>query len=414
MNSGKRLAVTLFVLVKFFPVPFILPQNPTQAKRTEETKLALHDGWTLQAPPKVEAKGEVISTPEFSTKGWHAVSVPTTVVAALVKDKTLPDPLFGMNLRDFPGVNYPVGANFSNIEMAPDSPYAVSWWYRKPFSVPASYKGKTVWLKFNGINHRANIFLNGKQIAKSDDVAGAWRTYELNVTDTAKPGAENVLAVQIFSPTEHDLAITFVDWNPAPPDKNMGVWREVYLSTSGPVALRYPTVISKLNPPANDSAQLTVTAQVKNSTNQPAKGKLKGQIEAIKFEQDVELAPNEVKDITFTPDKFQQLVFASPRLWWPTHMGKPNLYPLTMEFEVHGAVSDQSATEFGIREITSDFNSVGGRAFHINGKNILIRGGGWTPDLMMRENWQRLQDEIRYVRDMGLNTIRLEGKLETQ
>jgi len=128
MNSGKRLAVTLFVLVQFFPVSFLLAQNPTQAKRTEETKLVLHDGWTLQTSAKVEAKGEVISTPQFSTKGWHVVSVPTTVVAALVKDKTLPDPLFGMNLRDFPGVNYPIGANFSNIEMAPDSPYAVSWW----------------------------------------------------------------------------------------------------------------------------------------------------------------------------------------------------------------------------------------------------------------------------------------------
>ena len=70
--------------------------------------------------------------------------------------------------------------------------------------------------------------------------------------------------------------------------------------------------------------------------------------------------------------------------------------------------------EFGIREITSDLNSVGGRAFHINGKNILIRGGGWTPDMMLRENSQRLHDEFRYVKDMGLNTVRLEGKLETQ
>src|SRR5262249_56239706 len=49
-----------------------------------------------------------------------------------------------------------------------------------------------------------------------------------------------------------------------------------------------------------------------------------------------------------------------------------------------------------------------------NGKKILMRGGGWSPDMMLRENSQRLQDEFRYVRDMGLNTIRLEGKLETE
>ena len=422
MKPGKPLSFTVFLLAQFILSSFLAAQQKTPAAAAEkgvaEPKFTLREGWALQTSAKVEAKGEVISTPAFAPKGWHTATIPSTVVAALVKDKSVADPFPGMNLRSFPGVNYPVGANFSNIAMASDSPYAVSWWYRKTFSLPASYKGKTIWLKFNGINYRANIFLNGKQTAKSDDVAGAWRTYEFNITAAAKTGAENVLAVQAFAPTDHDLAITFVDWNPAPPDKNMGLWREVYVTTSGPVALRYPTVVSKLNPPANDSAQLTVTAQVKNGTNEPVKGKLMGRIDEMTagaaFEQDVELAPNESKDVTFTPDKFSQLVFTSPRLWWPAQMGKPNLYKLIMKFEVNSAISDQSNTEFGIREITSDLNSVGGRAFHINGKNILIRGGGWTPDMMLRENSERLQDEFRYVRDMGLNTVRLEGKLETE
>ena len=195
----------------------------------------------------------------------------------------------------------------------------------------------------------------------------------------------------------------------------MGLWREVYLTTSGPVALRYPTVVSKLNPPANDSAQLTVTAQLKNGTDQPVKGTLKGQIDAVTLRAGSRTRrPTKSKDVTFTPDKFSQLVFSNPRLWWPAQMGKPNLYPLTMEFEADGNVSDHSHTEFGIREITSEVNATGGRAFHINGKNILIRGGGWTPDMMLRETSQRLHDEFRYVKDMGLNTVRLEGKLETQ
>ena len=415
MNFQRQGVISFIaILAQFVLVSSVLAQDKPEARGAGESKLALRDGWRLQTSSKVGAKGEVISTPQFSPQGWHEATVPTTVVAALVKDKTLPDPFFGMNLRNFAGVTYPIGGNFSNVAMAPDSPYAVSWWYRKQFEVPASYKSKAVWLKFDGINYRANIWLNGKQIANSDTVAGAWRTYEFNVSAEARPGAENVLAVQAFSPTENDLAITFVDWNPAPPDKNMGLWRDVYLTTTGPVALRYPTVVSKLNPPVNDRAQLTVTAQVKNGTGQPVKGTLKGQIEDVKFEQEVELAPNEAKDVTFTPDHFAQLFFAKPRLWWPAQMGTPNLHPLTMEFEVGGVVSDQSHTEFGIREIKSDLNSVGGRAFHINGKNILIRGGGWTPDMMMRESSQRLRDEMRYVRDMGLNTVRLEGKLETQ
>jgi exo-1,4-beta-D-glucosaminidase len=431
-----RLAKRLFVSVLFFLLCHLFFNSTVNAQQSTtgapagkaagENKVMLREGWELQTSAKVEAKGEVISTPAFAAKGWHTATVPSTVVAALVKDKTFADPFPGMNLRSYPGMNYPIGANFSNIAMASDSPFAVAWWYRKAFTIPATYKGKTIWLKFNGINYRANIFLNGKQIAKSEDVAGAWRTYEFNITESAKAGAENVLAVQAWAPTDHDLAITFVDWNPAPPDKNMGLWREVYVTTSGPVALRYTTVVSKLNPPANDSAQLTVTAQVKNGTSSAIHGKLWGTIhrgphnaparleEPLVFEQDVELAPNETKDITFAPEKFSQLVVSNPHLWWPAQMGTPSLYSLDMAFKVNGAISDKSDSEFGIREITSDFNSVGGRAFHINGKNILIRGGGWTPDMMLRENSERLHDEFRYVEDMGLNTVRLEGKLESE
>ena len=384
-----------------------------QAKLAQSSsKLRLADGWMLQSSSKVDQSGETLSKAGFQPKGWYPVSVPTTVVSALVKHKILPDPMFGMNLRQFPGVSYPIGANFSNLPMPPDSPYLVSWWYRKTFTLPADYKGKTVWLNFRGINYRANIWMNGKQIAKSDDVAGAWRTYEFNVTGIAKPDLENVLAVQVFAPTEKDLAITFVDWNPAPPDKNMGLWREVFLTVSGPVGLRYPTVISHVD--ATGNAQLTVTALLKNASKEAIHGTLRGAIDQIEFAQDVELGAGENKDITFDPGKFPQLNLPHPRLWWPVHMGKPELYSLKMEFVVSGRISDHSETHFGIREVTSELNADQRRVFAINGKKILIRGGGWTPDMLLRESSQRLADEFRYVLDMGLNTIRLEGKLETE
>jgi len=358
----------------------------------------------------VDKGGEVISTAKFQPTGWYTVSVPTTVVAALVKQKIYPDPTFGMNLRSIPGTTYPIGANFSNIPMQQDSPFIIPWWYRKAFVLPAGYKGKTIWLDFGGINYRANIWLNGKQIAKSDDVAGAWRTYEFNVTEAAIPGKQNVLAVQAFSPTDKDLAITFVDWYPAPPDKNMGLFREVEIRTTGPVAVRYPAVVSRVD--SDQKAHLTVTALLKNGTNQPVKGVFKGRIEKTEFSQEVELAPNEQRDVTFDPAQVAQLNADHPRLWWPAQMGKPELYVLNMEFETNGKVSDKTETKFGIREITSELNQSGKRVFSVNGKKILIRGGGWSPDMMLRPNSQRLRDEFRYVQDMGLNTIRLEGKFE--
>ena len=400
----------LFWIALLLLVPLAFAQHaPVPASSPAASRLALAQGWTLQSSSKVEQTGEVLSKPGFQPKGWHEVSVPTTVVAALVKHKLLPDPFFGMNLRQFPGMGYPIGDNFSGLPMPPDSPYAASWWYRKTFALPASDRGKTIWLNFRGINYRANIWLNGKQIAKSEDVAGAWRTYEFNVTDVAKAGAENALAVQVYAPTENDLAITYVDWNPAPPDKNMGLWREVYVATSGPVAVRYPTVVSHVD--AASDAQLLVTAQLKNGTQKSVKGTLKGAIEKVELSQDVELAPGESKDVVFDSTAYPELHFHQPRLWWPVQMGSPELYPLRLRFEVDGKTSDRTETQFGIREVTSELNQDRRRVFSINGRKVLIRGGGWTPDMLLREDSQRLHDEFRYVRDMGLNTIRLEGKL---
>src|SRR6516165_8908174 len=253
MKTGHLFAVAFLLSAGFAAAQ---SASPGSSVKPGGAKLALSDGWSLQSSSKVEQPGGVLSKSGYQPRNWYPVSVPTTVVAALVKQKVLPDPLFGMNLRQMPGVTYPVGANFSNLPMDPDSPYAASWWYRKAFTLPAGDKGQTLWLNFRGINYRANIWLNGKQIAKSDDVAGAWRTYEFNVTEAAKVGSENVLAVQVMPPSDTDLAITFVDWNPAPPDKNMGLWREVYIATSGPVAVRYPAVIAHLGPPGDGRAEL--------------------------------------------------------------------------------------------------------------------------------------------------------------
>src|SRR5438876_7079432 len=276
MNKSSLLCA---LLLSFSFSGLIFSQEPKSSHPRMESTLSLREGWSLQSSSKVDEKGETLSSPGFQPKNWYTVTVPTTVVAALVEHKVYPDPFFGTNLRTFPGVTYPIGTNFSNVPMQQDSPFIIPWWYRKEFVLPATLKGKSIWLNFGGINYRANIWLNGKQIGKSDDVAGAWRTYEFNITDAAMPGKPNVLAVQVFSPTDTDLAITFVDWNPAPPDKNMGLFRNVDISTSGPVALRHPAVTSTVESPANDKAHLTVTALLKNAASHPVKGTLKGRIE---------------------------------------------------------------------------------------------------------------------------------------
>jgi len=372
----------------------------------------LHSGWRLQSSCQIHADGAQISTPGFATTGWHSTTVPSTVVAALVADGTYPDPDYGMNLRKIPGTTYPIGKIFANLPTPADSPFACSWWYRTDFSLPKNFLGRTAWLHFKGINYRANIWINGRKFADSTDVAGAYRIYDFDVTRFLKLGAVNAIAVETFAPTEKDLAMNWVDWNPAPPDKDMGLWGDVFLTTSGPVAVDYPEVVTHFQDASLREADLTVVAQVRNASNAAVITTVQGAIGNVHFVQNAVLQAGEARDVTFTPEEFPQLRVKNPKVWWPYGLGLQNLETLALEVRVRGAISDTKQIRFGIREITSEMNSENHLLFRINGKKIHIRGGGWAPDMLMRQSRRKLEAQFDYVREMGLNTIRLEGKLE--
>jgi exo-1,4-beta-D-glucosaminidase len=380
---------------------------------TFASEIALHDGWNLQSACKITATGEAISTTAFHPEGWIAASVPSTVVAAQVAAGEIKDPYFGVNLRKIPGETYPIGQNFSNLPMDENSPYHCGWWYRKAFHVPAADRGKIFWLRFGGINNRADVWVNGKKIADQSQVAGAYRTYEFNATDNVKSG-ENVVAVEVFAPTETDLGINWVDWNPAPPDKDMGLWGPVSLATSGPVAVRSPMVATHFPDSSLKEADLTIYAELHNATGNAVHGKVTATLANLRVKQEVDLAPHEDKTVTFSPEQFSQLRVHDPELWWPWQMGQPHLETLSVGVTANGRLSDEQSARVGIREITSELTDKGYRLFRVNGNPILIRGGGWSQDMLLRQDPARLRDQFRLVRDMRLNTIRLEGKLDTE
>jgi exo-1,4-beta-D-glucosaminidase len=380
-----------------------------------QTQIPLHQGWQLQSSQQAPDSGDVISKSSYVPKGWIATTVPSTVVAAqnaAGEFKRYGDIFVGMNLRKLPGMAYDIGQQFAHMPIPADSPYSVPWWYRTEFASPAP--ARHVALHFDGINNRANIWLNGKKIAGANDVAGAYRTYEFDITPDLVKTGKNVLAVQVFAQTQNDLGINWVDWNPTPPDKDMGLWEKVYLTTSGPVEVRYPAVTTHLPEEDKSPAELAILAQLKNVSEQSVSGTFSAHLKelGLEIEQPVTLAAGETRSITLGPRQFPQLTAKNPQLWWPAQMGKPYLYHLTTSFVIGNTISDSTSTRVGLREITSEMTGKGARLYRVNGKPILIRGGGWSPDMLLRHDSARLRNEFEYVRDMNLNTIRLEGKME--
>ncbi len=333
------------------------------------------------------------------------------MVAALIADGTYPDPYLGMNLKSLPGMDYSPASFFADQAMPTDSPFRCSWWFRTEFRMPVQAGRSTTWLHFDGINYRANVWLNGEKIADAHDVAGMMRVFEFNASKYLTAAKLNALAIEVFAPEKNDLAMTWVDWNPTPPDKDMGLWKDVYLSLTGEVSVRHPFVASKLDADYKTAA-LTITADLHNAAPHPSASVVRVEIEGIRISQKIELAASESRTIVFAPEHYPELRLTHPRLWWPYQMGAPEMYTARMRVGIGGQVSDSATVHFGIREVTSELTGKGHRLFRVNGRNVLIRGAAWAPDMLLRWSPDRAAAAMNYVRGMNLNAIRLEGRME--
>jgi exo-1,4-beta-D-glucosaminidase len=359
----------------------------------EPATTPLRDGWSLQTSVKATAGGAAISQPGFATSGWYPAQVPSTVMGALVKAGVYKDPFYAKNMASIP-----------------EAPFKTSWWYRVQWNDKAARPGESVRLVFEGINYRADVWVNGKKVADRAKLAGVWRVQEIDISREVRDGV-NALAVEVSPPKPGDYTIGFVDWNPVPPDKNMGLYRGVQVRRAGAVSIEEPFVQTKVDTKTLKEASLTISAVVANRTDKPVAGKLLGEIGKIKFQASYALAPTEKKTITVTPAEAAALKIKNPKLWWPVNLGNPELHTLklTARNDEEKAPSDVRSVEFGIREVATYLSPEGYRGYTVNGQKVLIRGGGWVDEIFLREDDRNLEAQLDYVRHMNFNTVRLEG-----
>jgi exo-1,4-beta-D-glucosaminidase len=357
---------------------------------TENTGLVtLSDNWQIQSSAKAGMDGKTISGTGLSVKEWYNAKVPSTVMGVLTENGLYQDLLTGTNYKD-----------------ADRTPFDTSWWYRTTFSL-SGLKNKQVGLLFDGISYRANIWLNGKQIATKEEVYGTFRRFSFDITDLVKE--ENTLAVEVFRAQTGEPNMGFVDWNPRPLDENMGIFREVFVKITGDVDLKNTRVRSNLNTGSLQEALLTIETEVSNLSEKAVKGELKGEIENIRFSIPISLEPNEKKIVSVGPDDVKELKIKNPRIWWSWDLGTPELYHLNLKFVTGNQILSEDEVTFGIRKIETYFTEAGHRGYMLNGKKVLIKGAGWTDDIFLRDTPESNEMQVRYVKDMNLNTIRFEN-----
>lgn len=362
------------------------------APQPQNDDIQLKDGWFIQSSAMIGMEGKELSSEgtDFGTD-WYKASVPSTVMGALTSENGLYADAF-------------TGRNYAEIDR---TQFDTAWWYRTSFEVPQLKDGQRAELAFDGLSYRADVWLNGVQIASADEFFGPFRQFAFDVTDVL--AERNNLAVRVQRWQKGEFNIGFVDWNPRPADESMGIFRPVWLRYSNEVSLKDPAVRAKVDTVGYDEAWLTVEATLCNATDKPVSGTLEGKFENGTFEYPVELAAHETRTIKVTSDDARKLRIRNPRLWWCHNLGNPEMYSMELSFVSDGKVSDRQTVDFGIRHLDDYFNEDGYRGFILNGKKVLIKGAGWTDDIFLRNPDERNRLEVAYVKDMNMNTIRFEN-----
>jgi hypothetical protein len=360
--------------------------------------------WRLQRNSQVAGDGAAVSKLGFKEIDWVPATVPATVLSSYWNIEAIPDPNFG-----------------SNQLMISDSFFYSDFWYRTEFYMPASLSGKKVWLNFDGINWKAEVYLNGQKLGQVD---GAFTRGRFDVTDRIRLKENNALAVRIIknatpgsmkqktletaglnggalgadNPTYH--ASIGWDWIPTVRGRNIGIWNDVYLTSSGPVTIENPLVETTLPLPDTTRANVKLETSLNNSSAQAVSGILRGRFGDIAFEQPVAIEPASAKTVVWEKE------IANPKLWWPAGYGDQNLYNVELKFETGGKISDAKSFRTGVRQFT--YSEEGGALkIWINGRRFVGRGGNWGfPESNLRYRGREYDIAVGYHKDMNFTMIR--------
>jgi hypothetical protein len=380
---------------------------------TEEGNYYLDGGWKLQNNNFIKVEGETLASDAYEAENWLNAIVPGTVLKTYTANDAVPDITYGNNQLHIS--EYLTRSKF---------------WYRKEFTLPEELKSKDkVWLNFNGVNCLADVYFNGQFVKQ---IERCFLRHRLEVGDIINRAGTNTLAVLVYpmanpgdvtvqdlesvdpnggklgmdNPTFH-FSVGW-DWVPTVPGRNIGIWNDVYLRSSGDVTIKDPWVQSDLPLPDTSRANLTIETELINHSRGSVTGTLRGTIGSLQVEKEVRLQGNEKRTLQFKPSEYNQLQIENPRLWWPNGYGQPHLYELDLEFLTNGQeISDRKTTQFGIRELSYRAPDGNNLQILVNGEEVMLRGGNWgSNDIHVSADKESYKTKVKLHAAMNFNVIR--------
>ena len=388
MLKSLRMRLSLTVLVSLFFLSFF----PVSAQALRET-ICFNPDWrfTKSDPPGAELPG-------FDDSRWETVSTPHSFNDTdTFDDWALP------NLQ------------------GEGSQWGGRTWYRKHFTAPENWRGKTVIIEFEAVRQVAEVYLNGRRIGKN---SSGFVPFAFDLTPFLEIGRPNVLAVMCDNSfavskklkkknepsvlDEARLPWNNPQWHPA----HGGIYRNVWLHVLDPIHLTLP-IFSDLGTTGTyvygtdvtaDSANIGIESEVTNATARDAVVKLTAEVvdrggrTVLQLNNTGNLAAGEKKVVKLSGP------LAHPQRWEPAY---PYLYSVKLTLEADGKIVDRTAVPLGLRSVKFDVAT----GFSINGHLLKLHGWGqkptseWAGLASAYPDWMHYYT-VRLMQEAGGNFIR--------
>lgn len=270
--------------------------------------------------------------------------------------------------------------------------------YERTLHIRPEWKGKRLFLRFDGVNNVADVFLNGKNIGEH---CGGYSAFIFEITDKVNYGADNRLWVRVNNAEQFDVLPLVGDFN-----FYGGIYRDVTLLVTEPACISpldhaSPGVYLTQKSVSHQEAQ--VDARILLSSK-----KVNGEATVRLSVKDGNRVVAESKKTVVLSDGNSEVnlpvVVKQPHLW--NGRQDPFCYQAEVTLEQNGRVIDRVAQPLGLRYYRIDPNE----GFFLNGKHLTLQGVCRHQDRAEVGNALRRQhheEDMDLMLEMGVNAIRL-------
>ncbi len=271
-------------------------------------------------------------------------------------------------------------------------------WYGRFVQVPADWTGKTVRIRFDAVNYRAEVWVNGEAAGAHE---GGYVGFDLEIGDLLRPGQDNFIAVRVITPLiTRDVVIDGLGRDDMPHWCGAiagGIWQSVSLLATDCIYLDDLFVRGRI-----DTGEAAVDMDLHNTSRKTQQAEVTWAIGAADSEEPATTLRRILDVHPGTVSAICSLTVENHRLW---SLEEPNLYRLQVAVRLNGAVSDIQTVRFGFREFT-----VKGKHFYLNGRRLTLKytfnEAFYPHSLAYPRDLELLRREFELIKEGNINMVR--------